>query len=329
MNKITEQKLIKRLRKSTNEAHLSGSKQQAILQQVLQDKSIRPAAASNLTKLTIMRANLMKIMSVLLVIIVIIGASVLIQNMNSDGLPSVSINVADNDTTDKYTYTPGSSGTDGEDTSTPQSQRASERSASFALESDDPQSTYNSVKKIAEELDGYIISSNYSAGEKVDGHVKMRIPAAKFDQALSQLRGIQDVKLVNESIRTIDKQNELSQWEKTIADLDKKIKDLETKIGAEKNLKNKAILESELKQSRTRKTTVEGYIKNINLRTDYATVDVDVASRDKRITFSTNLRDLRYSLEYITVFWLQIGAFIGIPLAVIWIVYRTWKRKSA
>lgn len=220
----------------------------------------------------------------------------------------------------------------GEVTDVPPAERLAEQSAKLCFESEDVAQAFINIKQVVTSLDGYILASRLYGGEFDSAAIEVRIPAAKFAEAMRELEALPSVKVTEETILAVDKQNDLNQLEVKLGNLDKQISEIQNMLASEQSATERTRLTGQLQNLQKQKTTAESEIDLIKAVYSYATMEIEITEASRTVSFSTNFVDLRYSLEYILVFWAQLIAFLAPALGLGWFglkMVRKMRRKPA
>ena len=208
------------------------------------------------------------------------------------------------------------------------------RTGYITLEVEDIAGTISGVAEIAEGLDGYVVSSHKSEGErKTSGSVTIRVPADRFDEAFDKLRQLA-VKVPYESTESRDVTEEY-------VDLQARLHNLEATETQYLELLGKAETVEEMLKVQAALSNVRGGIERIEGRITYLERVSDMSLIEVRLEETEGLAGpwsisdaFRSAVRGLTAFvrglatafiWIGVFCWVWIPILVFWI--RRRRRK--
>ena len=216
------------------------------------------------------------------------------------------------------------------------------RNASLTLVVEDPVATMNALTQLADNLGGYVVSSELSTmrlpngGEAPQARVRLRVPAEKFDQALEAIRA-QGLRVSAESITGQDVTEEY-------VDLQARVKNLQAAEEQLQKIMDQATRTEDVLRVYRELTNVRGEIERLQARIRYlqqsaamSAIDVklvpDEAAQPLRIGGWEPKGVIKHSFEmlvrtlegvvtvvlWVLIYLLPVVALLGLLL---WPVYR-------
>jgi hypothetical protein len=152
----------------------------------------------------------------------------------------------------------------------------------------DPQKKMDAINQMAKDLGGYLISMNMSqvytqSGETApQGSISIRVPSAKLDSALSQIKaGVVDVKSENRSgqdvtSQYVDLQSQLTNLQKAEQDLQEIMDEAKNNPGNDSTTKTQDVLNvySQIVNIRGQIEQIQGQMKYIEETTSTSAISV-------------------------------------------------------
>jgi hypothetical protein len=136
------------------------------------------------------------------------------------------------------------------------------RTGNMALVVDDVARVLEDITGLASSFDGYVVSSNsWKEGERLAGNIAIRVPAARFDEAVQTIRGLA-VEVTSESTSGQDVTEEY-------VDLNSKLKNLEASEAQLLKLMEQAGKVEEILQVQRELTSTRGEIEQTKGRMQY------------------------------------------------------------
>jgi len=207
------------------------------------------------------------------------------------------------------------------------------RTGYMTLEVNDITEAMGDIVRIAEELDGYVVSSQKYQDEKTAGSISIRVPAERFDEALGKLRHLA-ISVPNESTQSKDVTEEY-------VDLEARLRNLRATEAQYLILLEKAEMVEEMLKVQEALSRVRGEIEQIEGRMQYLERTSDMALIEISLKQTKPLAGpwspataLKSAIHGIVTFgrglltaliWLGIFCWIWIPILVIWLRRRRKK----
>jgi hypothetical protein len=211
------------------------------------------------------------------------------------------------------------------------------KSGNITLVVDDIVVTMDAISDMANELGGYVVSSNkyQSNDDRLFGMVTIRVPAERFDDAFDRLRGLA-LDVPNENTRSVDVTEEYT-------DLEAQLHNLEATESQYLSLLEKAETVEDILKVQQELSNVRGQIERIKGRMQYLdrTSDmslIEISLEEKKSieqngweASDTLLSAVRGFLTFLKalaniLIWVAIFCPIWIPIV---IVLVRWRRKKA
>jgi len=207
------------------------------------------------------------------------------------------------------------------------------------------------AESIAKGLGGYVVSSNaWYQEDQLRASLTIRVPADSFDAAMERL-GAMAVRVESRSVSTEDVTEEYTDLDSRLRNLEateKELLELLTEV-REKTRKAEDVLavHRELMNIRGQIEQVKGRMQYLEKMTAMATINIElipsalakpliVAGWQPAGTLASALRALIKAFQLIVdlaiwavIFLLPILLFFLIPLALIWLAWRQWRRRRA
>lgn len=206
-----------------------------------------------------------------------------------------------------------------EDIDTKESERAKEKWAELYLRVGNVSETISKIYELTGTIEGYVVSSDYSTSTNAGtGTITIRVPSAKFDYTIKELRGY-SVEVLNESTNIVDIQNEITANENALTELRKQLADEYTKLAAAKETEKPSI-QSRINQLENEIKIYEDEANQLEQRASFSTIElkltqeVEELGNDLKDVFTKALEIAKTILE----FWARIaiwGVMILPPVA--------------
>lgn len=214
-----------------------------------------------------------------------------------------------------------------EDVLTQFGDRAQEYAASIELASKNPMEHWNSIKTLVDDNDGYIVSSKYDSNYSTKANITARIPSSKFDKFLNSLREM-DLEVISEDISSVDLQNQLTEAETSIAEIQSKINDLENALKNATNVNERQKLENELASYKSTEIYLKDEIVELNKKASYSTISVSLSEKHSTSLLENVWLDIEETVEFVLKFWVTVILVAFVPTLLVWAGWRTFKSKS-
>jgi hypothetical protein len=212
------------------------------------------------------------------------------------------------------------------------------RNGYITLEVNDITDAITGVTGIANDLGGYVVSSNQSGDQDITyGQISIRIPAGRFDEALDRIRKLA-VNVPNESTNSQDVTEQYT-------DLQSQLRNLEATESQYLELLKKAekvedilAIQRELSNVRGQIEQVKGRIQYIDRTSDMALIDVNL-QKVKPIggTAWNALETLKSAARGLVTFgkgladvliWLAIFSPIWVIILVVVLYFTRWRHRK-
>jgi hypothetical protein len=209
----------------------------------------------------------------------------------------------------------------------------------LTLEVNDITEAITDVARAANELDGYVVSSDQSGNEDITyGQIAIRVPSDRFDEAFDRLHKLA-VKVPNESTQSQDVTEEYTDLQAQLRNLEAtEAQYLELLKKAEK-VEDILAVQRELSNVRGQIEQIKGRIQYLERTSDMALIDVNL-QKTKPIggTGWSALETLKSAIRGLATFgralgniiiWLAIFSPVWIIILVVVLYFTRWRKKKA
>jgi len=209
----------------------------------------------------------------------------------------------------------------------------------ITLEVNDITEAIASVTRVAEELDGYVVSSNESGDKDITyGRISIRVPSDRFDEAFDKLRKL--------AIKVTNKRTDSQDVTEEYTDLQAQLRNLEATEAQYLELLKKAekvedivAVQRELSNVRGQIERVKGRILYLERTSDMALIDVNLQKTKPIGGIAWNaLETLKSATRGLATFgkvlasiaiWLVIFSPVWVIVLVLVLYFKRWRKKKA
>jgi hypothetical protein len=209
----------------------------------------------------------------------------------------------------------------------------------ISLEVNDITEAMAGATRVANELEGYVVSSDKSGDKDITyGRIAIRVPSDRFDEALDRLRKLA-VKVTDESTATQDVTEEYTDLQAQLRNLEAtEAQYLELLKKAEK-VEDILAVQRELSNVRGQIEQIKGRIQYLERTSDMALIEVNL-QKTKPIggTGWNALETLKSAIRGLAAFgkalanifiWLAIFSPVWIIILVVVLYFTRWRKKKA
>jgi Domain of unknown function (DUF4349) len=202
-------------------------------------------------------------------------------------------------------------------------------------------SAFDQASLVASSYGGYVESSSMTGAQAKTGSIVIRVPSARFDQAMADLRGLGSVKRESISGQVVtqdfvDLEARLRTWESQEAVL---LKLMDEATSVESTLR----IQRELQDVQFRIEQIKGQLRVLEDQTQLATIHVSLREPGAPVPVPTANETTRLSLgeaweraidgivgvAYVTIVGLGYLVPITLLALVVWFAYRRFARRAA
>ena len=205
------------------------------------------------------------------------------------------------------------------------------RTGHITLEVEDVDGTTGQIAQVADELGGYVVSSNKREGRtKTYGSVTIRVPADRFGEAFDRFRQLA-VKVPFESTESRDVTEEYVDLQARLHNLEATETQYLVLMEKAETVEEMLKVQQALSNVRGQIEQIEGRIKYLERTSDMALIEVSLEETEKLAERWSGFDAFRSAVRGLTTFWrgiatrlIWIGVFcwIWIPILVIWLRRR-------
>jgi predicted component of type VI protein secretion system len=207
------------------------------------------------------------------------------------------------------------------------------------LEVNDITEAIAGITKVANELNGYIVSSDQSGTKDITyGRIAIRVPSDRFDEALDKIRKLA-VKVPNESTSSQDVTEEYTDLQAQLRNLEAtEAQYLEILKKAEK-VEDILAVQRELSNVRGQIEQIKGRIQYLERTSDMALIEVNLQKTQPIDGTGWNaLETLKSAVRGLATFgkalaniviWLAIFSPVWIIILVVVLYFTRWRKKKA
>jgi hypothetical protein len=232
---------------------------------------------------------------------------------------------------DQYSYAPTESGADID--------RKIVKTGYMTLEVNDITEAIAGITRVANELNGYVVSSDQSGDKDTTyGRIAIRVPSDRFNEALDRLRKLA-VKVPNESTSSQDVTEEYTDLQAQLRNLEAtEAQYLEILKKAEK-VEDILAVQRELSNVRGQIEQIKGRIQYLERTSDMALIEVylqktqaiDGTGWNALETLKSAVRGLASFGKALAniIIWLAIFSPVWIIILVVVLYFTRWRKKKA
>jgi hypothetical protein len=209
----------------------------------------------------------------------------------------------------------------------------------MTLEVNDITEAIAGITRVANELNGYVVSSEQSGDKDITyGRIAIRVPSDRFDEALDRLRKLA-VKVPNESTSSQDVTEEYTDLQAQLRNLEAtEAQYLELLKKAEK-VEDILAVQRELSNVRGQIEQIKGRIQYLERTSDMALIEVNLQKTQPLDgTGWSALETLKSAIRGLAAFgkalgniiiWLAIFSPVWIIILIVVLYFTRWRKKKA
>ncbi len=219
-------------------------------------------------------------------------------------------------------------------------QRKIVRSGDLSIEVVDPLSVEASVRRIADEVGGYVVSSRtYRTADGNAAEVLLRVPADKFSEAFDRIKALSDRIPKNAQITTQDVTEEYIDLRARLQVLEATHERLLQLLKEAKNVDEALKVEQALKDNEAEIEQIKGRLQFLERSSDFSSIHVQLLPIPPQqvgiqpgvwnpiATLVTAINSYIAVLQAISDAAIYVIIFAGPPAIVLWLVIRTALRR--
>jgi hypothetical protein len=205
------------------------------------------------------------------------------------------------------------------------------KTGSITLEVEDITETMDKVADIADELNGYVVSSYKHEYERgVSGYISIRVPAEEFDEAFDRLRQLA-VDVPYETTTARDVTEEYVDLEAQLSNLLATEEQYLTLMEKAENVEDMLKVQNELSNVREEIERIEGRMKYLEQTSETSLIEVNLEETEGLAEPWSASAALKSAVRGLTAFgrglatvliWLGIFCWAWVPPLVIWLRRR-------
>lgn len=244
----------------------------------------------------------------------------------------------------------------GQTNSTSGAERLVIRNATLSLVVVDPAKAMDSITKMAEQMNGFVVSSNLYKTSTSEGlevpiaDITVRVPAEKLNDALTQIKSLVEdanIDILNENISGQDVTKEYTDLKSRLTNLENAEKQLQKIMDNAVKTEDVLNVYNQLIQIREQIEVIKGQIKyyeesaamsaiSVNLRSKASVKPLTIGgwqpvgvARDALQALVNTLKFLANALIWIVIFMLPIGLILFAFFRLIWLVFKRIRKTPA
>jgi len=205
------------------------------------------------------------------------------------------------------------------------------KTGSMTLEVENITETMDEVAKMADELNGYVVSSHkYDYERRVEGRITIRVPFEKFEEAFARLRQLATAVLY-ETTTAKDVTEEYVDLEAQLSNLQATEAQYLALLEKAENVEEMLMVQRELAKVRGEIEQIEGRMKYLEQTSETSLVEVDLQETKGLAEPWSASAALKAAVRGLTTFgrglatvliWLGIFCWVWVPPLVIWLRRR-------
>ena len=201
----------------------------------------------------------------------------------------------------------------------------------MTLEVEDIAETLDEVAEMADELNGYVVSSyKYDYEQRVEGHITIRVPFEEFDEAFTRLRQLA-IAVPYETTTATDVTEEYVDLEAQLGNLLATEAQYLALLEKAENVEDMLMVQRELSKMRGQIEQIEGRMQYLERTSETALIEVTLRETEGLAEPWSASATLRSAVRGLTTFgrglatvliWLGIFCWAWVPPLVIWLRRR-------
>ena len=229
---------------------------------------------------------------------------------------------------------------------TPAADRMIIWNADISLTVEDAQEAMDQVQAMARQMGGYTVNSeSWLSNDQLNARLTIRVPAAKFEEAMAQLREL-GIKVNHESANSDDVTDEYVDLESRLRALDAKEAQLLKFLDDAEDTEAVLAVYEQLSATQSEIEQVKGRMGYLEKLSAMATITAELVPEEveapiaeegwKPLTTLRNaaralvstLKGLGSALIWFVVYGVPVLALIALPIAAVWWLVRRLRRRS-
>lgn len=228
------------------------------------------------------------------------------------------------------------------------------KNASLNIVVDDPEKTMDTIRQMAQQMGGFVVSSNVSKrttdrGDIPQANITVRIPAAKLDDTLAQIKGlVKNIKedILSENVSGQDVTREYTDLQSRLSNYERAEKQLQSILDKATKTEDVLSVLTQLNQVREQIEVAKGQIKYYDESSQMSAVSVILTAsasivplkiggwqpvgvaRDAIQTFIDALKILATVVIWLILFAIPIALIIYFPVRLIWLGIRKLRARN-
>ena len=205
------------------------------------------------------------------------------------------------------------------------------RTGSMTLEVEDIAETMEAVAEMADEFNGYVVSSHkYEYEQRISGHVTIRVPSERFEEALARLRQLAAA-VPYETTTARDVTEEYVDLEAQLSNLSATEAQYRALLERAENVEEMLMVQRELSNVREQIERIEGRMRYLQQTSEMSLIEVNLQETEglaepwsASAALRTAVRGLtRFGRGLATVLiWVGVFSWAWVPPLVIWLRRR-------
>ena len=280
-------------------------------------------------KAAIRDAKMNKLLKLSIPILLILGL-VLISGCGAS--PSKAPSVPDEGGPDEQGLAPVDGGRDGSElTDDLTEDRKIVRTGSMTLEVEDIAEAMDEIAEMADEFNGYVVSSHkYEYEQRVSGHITIRVPSERFEEALARLRQLAAA-VPYETTTARDVTEEYVDLEAQLSNLSATEAQYLALLERAENVEEMLMVQRELSNVREKIERIEGRMRYLEQTSEMSLIEVNLQETEGLAEPWGPSAALRSAVRRLITFgrglatgliWLGVFSWAWVPPLVIWLRRR-------
>ncbi len=218
--------------------------------------------------------------------------------------------------------------------------------ASISLTVQDAQEAMDQVQAMARQLGGYTVSSeSWLSDDQLNARLTIRVPAAKFEEAMAQLRGL-GIKVNHENATSDDVTDEYVDLESRLRALEAKEAQLLKFLDQAEDTEAVLAVYEQLSATQVEIEQVKGRMAYLEKLSAMATITAELLPeaaeppvveegwkpgttlRNAARALVSTLRGLGRALIWLVTFVLPVLVLVALPIVAVWWIVRRLRRRS-
>ena len=205
------------------------------------------------------------------------------------------------------------------------------RTGSMTLEVEDITETMDEVAEMADEFDGYVVSSHkYEYEQRISGHITIRVPSERFEEAFARLRQLATA-VPYETTTARDVTEEYVDLEAQLSNLLATEAQYLALLKRAENVEEMLMVQRELSNVREKIERIEGRMRYLEQTSEMSLIEVNLQETEGLAESWGPSAALRSAVRGLITFgrglatvliWLGIFSWAWVPPLVIWLRRR-------